>query len=118
MGKTVQLDYNSVNMKVVEGLGWILSFSLSNKDGSTYTAPSGMTMGFKAGNQDILTLTSPSNGITITQNGAKVDVLIKMSNSNSALFDVGNYSYTLSKTEDGLNTICFDGVIEVAKNNI
>ena len=117
---TVNLEHSTVNLLVVKGLQWQLFFKLYNKDGSVYTAPTSMVMGFKTKSETpVCTLSSlgTSPEIVVTQNAAQVDVVITISAAHAALFaDDTTYDYTLAKTEDGIQTICFDGEMEVSKS--
>lgn len=121
MSKTVTLDHSTVDFTVVNGLTAYLYFTLKNTDGTLYTAPTSIKMGVSGECGSVFNIYSSglNPAITITQNTNVVDVVIKISSTNTALLESNKvYSYTIAKEENGEFNLCYSGNIDIEVNNI
>lgn len=108
-----KINLNRVDIEHVYGSGVFLAFTLSNQDGTLLTAPTDIKLTIK--NEDVVILTvNKDNGVTITQNGNNVDIVIKINNTDSEDLTVGvTYEYKIEQKIDNVWYALFIGSVDV-----
>lgn len=113
MADATQNAVPQYGFQVGNKLAWEQSFTVTNDDGTTYTAPSGCKMYLRAA---IGTLAATVTG-TATQSGVSTILRFAMTAAETtAALAVGRYDVAVTVTESGAERLFFSGYCDVLES--